>query len=119
MTLMIDLRARHCPLTEDQERRIRHQLDGLAKRVEQFPDPVATLALREQPPQRRITAELRLRLGPHAGHLVSHQEAETPDHAARLAVDDIKRELERRLSMQRGDASFGVPSRRLPEKRSR
>ena len=65
--------------------------------------------------QRRVTADLRVQLGPLAAHLISHQAAESADLAARLAVEDVERQLERRLAKQRGQPTYSVPSRRLPE----
>jgi ribosome-associated translation inhibitor RaiA len=114
MTMQIELRTRNCPLSPQEEKRVRHQLDALGHRVEQFPEPHATLDLKEHGTQRRVTADLRLQLGPQAQHLISHQAAETPDHAVVLAVQDVERQLERVLSSMRGDAAFGVPSRREP-----
>jgi hypothetical protein len=115
MAMQIELRTGTCPLSPDEERRIRHQLDALGRRVEQFPEPLATLDLKEQGTQRRVTADLRLRLGPQGQHLISHQAAETPDRAVVLAVQDIERQLERRVSSMRGKAAYGVPSRREPK----
>jgi len=44
--------------------------------------------------------------------LISHQVDETLHRAARRAIADAERELERRLAKQRGEPSFGIPSRR-------
>ncbi len=115
MTMQIELRTRHCPLSPQEEKLVRHQLHALGRRVERFPEPIATLDLKEQGTQRRVTADLRLQLGPQAQHLISHQAAETPDHAVVLAVRDVERQLERRLSSMRGEDAFGVPSRREPD----
>jgi hypothetical protein len=32
-----------------------------------------------------------------------------------LAIEDLERQLERRLAGQRGEPTYGVPSRRLPK----
>jgi hypothetical protein len=40
--------------------------------------------------------------------------AETADRAVHLAVRDVERQLERRHATQRGEPTYGVPSRRLP-----
>jgi hypothetical protein len=61
-----------------------------------------------------VAVDLRLELGPLGSHLISHQAAETADRAVRLAVEDVERQLERQLAVQRGEPSFGVPSRREP-----
>lgn len=55
-----------------------------------------------------------MKLSPLGSHLISHQGAETVDRAVRIAVEDVERQLEREHAMQRGEPSFGVPSRRLP-----
>jgi ribosome-associated translation inhibitor RaiA len=115
MALEVQLETRRCELSEAEVARIRNQLRGLERRLEHFPEPTAMLVVEEHEAQRRVTVELRVQLGPLAGHLISHQTAETPDRAVRLAVDDVERQLERRLATQRGQPTFGVPSRRLPE----
>ena len=100
--------------TAVEEQRIRHQLAGLAKRLEHHPEPSVTVVLEQFPEQRRVEADLRLQLGPLGAHLVSRKAAETADRAVHLALGAIERQLERRTAAQRGEPSFGVPSRRLP-----
>ena len=46
---------------------------------------------------------------------VENRAAETADRAAFLAVKDMERQMERELSAMRGEHTYGVPSRRLPE----
>ena len=115
MSLQIVLESRRCPLNDAERAHVRHQLGGLERRLVHFPEPVATLVLARHDGRRQVTADLRVRLGPHAAHLISHQAAEAVDQAVRLAVDDVERQLERRLASQRGEPSFGTPSRRLPD----
>jgi hypothetical protein len=114
MPLEVQLHSGDCQLGAEQEQRIRLQLRALEGRLVHFSEPVARLVLRQQGEQRRIYVDLRIELGPKGGELISHQSAETPEHAVRLAIEDAERELERRLSSQRGEATFGVPSRRRP-----
>lgn len=104
-------------LSSLEEARIRRQLDGLARRLARRPDPTATLVLTALPARREIEANLRVQLGPLGGHLVSRVRANTADRAARLAVEDVERQLERRQAGQRGEPAYGVPSRRLPARR--
>jgi len=96
------------------ERRIRHHLEALGRRLAKRAAPVAVLVLRERMGARAVEAHLRLQLEPLGVHLVAHQAAETPDRAVRLAVEDVQRQLERHTSGQRAEHTFGVPSRRLP-----
>jgi ribosome-associated translation inhibitor RaiA len=98
--------------TEAEMKRIEHQVEGLARRVKHYPDPRLHAVLERHVQQRRVTAEFRLQLGPLGPSLMSHQAAETADRAAKLAIDDLERQLERHLARQRGEASYGVPSRR-------
>lgn len=114
MTLNSQLHHRNCPLSPDQEARITRQLEDLGHRLDRFPEPMADLRLELHREQRRVTADLRLQLGPSGQHLVSHQAAETADQAALLATTDIERQLERELSAMRREHTYGVPSRRLP-----
>jgi hypothetical protein len=44
--------------------------------------------------------------------LISHQSAETVDLSLGKAIHDVERQLERHHGKQRGQPSFGVPSRR-------
>ena len=91
---------------------IEHQVEGLGRRVKHYPEPRLHLVLsRHWQPQRGV-AELRLQLGPLGPSLVSHQQAPSLDRAVKAAIDDLERQLERHLAKQRGEPSFGVPSRR-------
>jgi ribosome-associated translation inhibitor RaiA len=114
MALSVEIHHRGSTLEPIEQRRIERQLRSLERRMANFPDPRAELALAPAAQQRLVRVDLRVALGPHGGHLVSHQEAETADLATKRAVDDVKRQLERRLSSMRGEAAYGVPSRRLP-----
>jgi ribosome-associated translation inhibitor RaiA len=102
MAAIITLRASQLALSEPQEQRIRRHLQSLDRRLQHFPEPKAELVLSNAPPSRRVSADLRVQLGPLGKHLVSHQQSETPDHAARLAVEDVERQLERHLGALRG-----------------
>lgn len=115
MALGITLKTVDCPLGPDDERHIRNQLERLGQRLSHFPEPLASVLLKRHAPQRQVEVDLRVELGPLGGHLVSHQTAETAIHAVRLAVEDVERQLERRLAKQRGEHTYGVPSRRLPK----
>jgi ribosome-associated translation inhibitor RaiA len=108
------IRVSGLSLTEADERRIQHQLDGLERRLVHHPEPRAVLVFAGHENQRRVQVDLRVELGPLGGHLISHQQAETADRAVRLAIADVERQLERQHAAQRGEPSFGVPSRRLP-----
>jgi ribosome-associated translation inhibitor RaiA len=101
-------------LSPAEEVRLERQLRGLERRLAHFPEPLVELTLARHEGPRRIDVDLRLRLEPHGRHLISHQSAETADQAVRLAIQDVKRELERQKAAQRGEPSFGVPSRRPP-----
>lgn len=114
MSLDVQVRTGNLRLGDEQKQRIQHQLGTLEKRLANFDEPLARLTLREHNARRTITADLKITPGPKLDEIVSHQEAETPDHAVRLAVEDVERQLERFFSALRGEQTFGVPSRRLP-----
>jgi ribosome-associated translation inhibitor RaiA len=114
MALETIIRATGMSLSGDVEARVQHQLSALDRRLAHHPAPKAWLVLTRHREQRQIEVDLRVELGPLGSHLVSHQAAETVDRAVRLAVDDAERQLERVHAVQRGEPSFGVPSRRLP-----
>ena len=110
----IKIETKGLELTTSQRDRINHQLNELAVRLETRANPVATIELIAFPERRTVEVDCRVHLEPLGAHLVSHREADTVEHAVRLALEDIDRELETKLASQRGDATFGVPSRRLP-----
>lgn len=114
MALDFIVQTRRTTITRAEEERLRKKMAGLEERLVHFPEPIARVTIERHEEQRRTTVDLRVQLGPHAGHLISHQAAETLDLAARLATEDVERQLERRLAVQRGEPTFGVPSRRLP-----
>jgi hypothetical protein len=115
MALGVQIHTGNEPLSQQEDARVRRHLRHLEARLVNFPEPSAILTLRRQAAARRVTVDLRVELGPMAGELVSHQAAEMPEHAVRLAVEDAERQLERRLATQRGEPTYGVPSRRLPK----
>ncbi len=108
------IETRGFALDEIQNRHIHHQLDRLDQRLVHRSEPSTSLLLKSSDMRRQIDADLRLRLSPKGPTLVSHQTADTAEHVVRLAVEDVDRQLERRVEAQRGSASFGVPSRREP-----
>lgn len=114
MALNTEFRMRGLTLSRLEEERIQRQVKSLEKRIEQFPDPRLEIAFDEQMSPHLVKVDMRLALGPLGGHIVSHQEGPSADTATKAAFADLKRQLERRLANQRGEASYGVPSRRLP-----
>src|SRR5581483_11939179 len=101
-------------LSDAEDRKIQHHLARLEQRLAHHPAPTATLAFTAHRATKRIGLHLRVQLGPLGGGLGSRQNAESADRAVSLAVADIERQLERRHAGQRGEPTFGVPSRRLP-----
>ena len=115
MPLTISLERHGVPLNATQEARVYHHLTALERRLEHRPEPIATLKFTVPNHHHEIVASLRVQLGPLGPTLVSDQTAPTPDAAARVAVHAIERQLERMVSGQRGESSYGVPSRRRIE----
>jgi len=115
MALEVQLHKRGITFDDLEEKRINRQIDGLAKRLAKFSDPRLELAIEEHQSPPRVSVDLRVALGTLGGHLVSHEEGATPDAAVKAAADDIKRQLEKRLSQMRGEPSYGVPSRKFPD----
>jgi hypothetical protein len=114
MTLKTQLTVDGVALSETDRRRLERRLRALERRLVHHPDPAAALVLRPYPGGREVEADLRVQLGPLGRHLVSRRAAETAAHAVRLAAEDVERQLERQHAAQRGEPTFGVPSRRLP-----
>lgn len=115
MPLTISMERHGVPLNATQEARVYHHLTALERRLEHRPEPIAVLKFTGPNSHHEIVASLRVQLGPFGPTLVSDQTATTPDAAARLAVHAIERQLERLVSGQRGEPSYGVPSRRRLE----
>jgi len=114
MALERIIRTRGGGFSDIEERRIQHHLDRLERHLIHHPEPTAVLAFTRYAAKGRVGLHLRVQLGPLGQHLISRQSAETADQVMRLAVDDIERQLERQHAQQRGEGTFGVPSRRLP-----
>lgn len=112
MTLTITLERHHVPMTAVQEQRVRRHLTALGRRLEHRPEPIAVLSFAGPNTLHQVEASLRVRLGPLGPTLTSSQTASTPDRAARLAIQAVERQLERLAATQRGESSYGVPSRR-------
>ncbi len=93
---------------------MRRHFASLERRVAARSEVQATLLLENQLGKRQVRAKLRVELGPLGPTLVGREAASTPDAAARMVVDDVERQLERLTSRQRGEPTFGVPSRREP-----
>lgn len=105
------------PATPEEERRIEHHIDAFAPRVKHYPEPRVHFVLDRHQRAPHATVESRLQLGPLGPSLVSHQQGASFDQAVKHAIEDLERQLERHLAKQRGEPSFGVPSRR-PVKRT-
>jgi ribosome-associated translation inhibitor RaiA len=103
MTMEIQYHSADQPIRIVQARRIEHHLPHLERRLVHFSEPSATVTLREHPACRQVRVELQVALGPQEGDVISHQEADAPDHAVRSAVTDAERQLERRLAAQRDE----------------
>lgn len=116
MALQIRLTTNGMTLSPTEQMRIERQLQKLNEQeLANRPEPQAAVVLRQHASQRQVDVDLRIQLGPLGRHVVSHQTAATPDQAVRLAVDDLKRQLERLRAAQAGESTYGVPSRRLPK----
>lgn len=114
MSLKLRSKVEGLALNDLETRRIRRHLDRLANRLANWSDPIVTLLLwpREGPPG--VTARVRVRFGHLGGHLVSQESGDSADQAARGALEQVIRQLERHLADLRGEPTFAVPSRREP-----
>jgi hypothetical protein len=104
--------TRNMVLTTVEERRLEHQWRRLEQRLTHYPEPIVAVTLTPLPARRLVQVDLRVRLGPAGAQLISHQAADTADHAVALAVDDALRQQERHRARLQHEASYGVPSRR-------
>lgn len=102
-------------LTDVEQKRIERSLESLAKRLEKFSNPEIDLTIEKAKLQGSVDATIKVVLGVRDTTLRSTETARTPDHAVKLACDDIKKQLERTVADLRGADSYGTPSRRNPE----
>ncbi|MGE3796961.1 MAG: hypothetical protein AB7G88_03890 [Thermomicrobiales bacterium] len=114
MPLNTEYRMRGMTLSRLEEERIQRHVQSLEKRVANFPDPRLEIAFDEKENPRSVRVDMRLALGPLGGPLVSHQEGPSADTATKAAFSVLMRHVERRVAIQRGEDTYGVPSRRLP-----
>jgi len=110
----VELHTPKTELSQDSEKRIQRHVAGLERRLVNFPTALISLTVRDRATERRHTVDLRVNLGVDGDVLVSHQSGDSAEHATRLAVEDVERQLERYVSGLRGEAAYGTPSRREP-----
>jgi hypothetical protein len=110
----VELHTPKTELSQDSEKRIQRHVAGLERRLINFPTALISLTVRDRATERRHTVDLRVNLGVDGDVLVSHQSGDSAEHATRLAVEDVQRQLERYVSGLRGEAAYGTPSRREP-----
>jgi ribosome-associated translation inhibitor RaiA len=110
----VELHTPRTRLSPDSEKRIQRHIAGLERRLVNFANPLISITIKDRVTERRHTADIRLQLGVDGVELLSHNEGESAEHAARLAIEDIERQLERYMSTLRGEATYGTPSRREP-----
>lgn len=102
-------------LTDVEQKRIDHSLEGISKRLVKFNNPSIDLTLTESRQPGSVDASLRVVLGVRDTTLRSTETAKTADQAVKLACDDIKKQLEKVVADLRGEESYGTPSRRNPD----
>ena len=102
-------------LSPESARRIQRHLDALEKRLTKFHNHDVKLTIKDKSTERRFTADALVSLGVDGVELISHNQGETAEMAARVAIEDIERQLERHMANLRGEPSFGTPSRREPK----
>lgn len=102
-------------LTEVEQKRIDHSLEAIGKRLANFTNPSIDLTLAKATQAGSIDATIRVVLGVRDTTLRSTETSRTPDHAVKLACDDIKKQLEKTVAELRGADTYGTPSRRNPE----
>ncbi len=102
-------------LTEVEQKRIDRSLESIGKRLASFSNPSIDLTLATSKQPDSVDATLRVVLGVRDMVLRSTETSRTPDHAVKLACDDVKKQLEKAVAELRGADTFGTPSRRNPE----
>jgi ribosome-associated translation inhibitor RaiA len=116
MALTVRLEWRNVEHTPAEEEKINQKLRGLERRLVHHPTPLATITITGHQAQRTFDVAMNVQLGPLGPSLISHQTGDTIDAAVGKAIRDVERQLERHHGKQRGESSFGTPSRRRPYK---
>ena len=112
MAFKLRLKIDGLNLNDLEIRRIRRHLERLGDRLTRWSDPMVAVVLGSRPNPPGVTARIRLRAGHLGEHLIGNQSSDTADEAVQGALSQILRQLERQDANQRGEATFGVPSRR-------
>lgn len=110
----VELNTPGTQLSPDSAKRIQRHIAGLERRLVKFANPLITITVKDRTTERRHTADVRVNLGVDGVELVSHNEGASAEQAARLAIEDVQRQLERYVANLRGKPAFGTPSRREP-----
>lgn len=111
----IELNTPKTHLSPESEHRIQRHLDSLERRLAKFPTANVLVTIKDKSTERRFTVDILTALGVDGVELISHQSGESAEQAAKLAVEDIERQLERYVSTLKGEAAYGTPSRREPK----
>lgn len=115
-----NIQIRGFDLNDLQTRRIERRLKHLVNRLPEGEEaPVIDLTLDWHPLQRRVQTRLRVRHAPVGPQLVADASARMADESVRIATARIERQLQRRRSIQSGEPTYGVPSRRFRERSRR
>ncbi len=114
----ITLQLRGLTLNRLEVRRIERQLRRLERRLDNpLADPSVDLRLIQHVNRPDIEAQLRVQEEHSGPRYAADASSSTADKSVRLAVSRIERQLSRRNDRLRGASSYGVPSRRFPERR--
>lgn len=116
MTVQTTIELGNTLLNQIEKDRLQRQLGALERRLAHYPESSIDATFEAHPAHRQVEVKLQVRLGRLGAHLISRRSAETADRAVHLAVEDVERQLERHLAGQRGESTYGVPSRRLPDR---
>jgi hypothetical protein len=116
MALKSSIRTGQHTLTPVQERRISRHMATLERLLVHEGESLAEVVVSDHPDHRQVQVHLRVQLGRSGWSVLSTTNATTADAAVRLAVGDVRRQLEKHLAVRRGEPSFGVPSRREPRR---
>lgn len=115
-----NIQIRGFELNDLETRRIDRRLQHIINRLPNSEaEPIIDLTLDWHPLQRRVKTRLRVRHAPIGTQLVADASSRRADESVRIATERLERQLKRRQSVQRGEASFSVPSRRFRERSRR
>lgn len=115
MTADVYLHKKGVELSKTEEERIDRQIEALETRLKNFKNPRIDVTIDGSHAPQETGAKIQVSLRVDGKVLASEEKGVSADTAVKAAMQDVKRQLEKEVAKLRGEDTYGVPSRRLPD----